>query len=107
MKYGQRIAVIPSGEKLDDGSLRPSFEDFIGAGAVISYLGGKFSPEAQLASEAYQGLRQSLERLIKQCSSGQELIRRGFKQDVDLASEMNVSDCVPMLVNRAYANHAR
>ena len=107
MKYGQRIAVIPAGEKWHDGSLRPSFEDFIGAGAVISYLGGKLSPEAQLASEAYQGLRQSLEQLIKQCGSGQELIERGFEQDVDLASEMNVSDCVPMLVNGAYANHAR
>ncbi len=107
MNYGQRIAVIPAGEKWHDGSLRPSFEDFIGAGAVISYLGGKLSPEAQLASKAYQGLRQSLEPLIKQCGSGQELIERGFEQDVDLASEINVSDCVPTLVNGAYADHAR
>ncbi|MBD2257430.1 2-phosphosulfolactate phosphatase [Pseudanabaena sp. FACHB-2040] len=107
MNYGQRIAVIPAGEKWDDGSLRPSFEDFIGAGAVISYLEGKLSPEAQLAREAYQSVRQSLKHLIKQCGSGQELIERGFKQDVDLASEMNVSDCVPTLVNGAYANHAR
>ena len=107
MNYGRRIAVIPAGEKWQDGSLRPSFEDFIGAGATISYLEGKLSPEAQLASEAYQGVRQSLKHLIKQCGSGQELIERGFEQDVDLASEMNVSDCVPTLVNGAYANHAR
>jgi 2-phosphosulfolactate phosphatase len=64
------------------------------------------SPEAQLASEAYQGLRQSLERLMTQCVSGQELVERDFEQDVGLASEMNVSDCVPTLVNGAYANHA-
>jgi 2-phosphosulfolactate phosphatase len=107
MKYGQRIAVIPAGEKWHDGSLRPSFEDLIGAGAVISYFEGKLSPEAQLAVEAYRGVRQSLKHLIKQCGSGQELIGRGFEQDVDLASEMNVSDCVPTLVNGAYANHAR
>jgi len=107
MNYGQRIAVIPSGEKWHDGSLRPSFEDFVGAGAVISYLEGKLSPEAQLAREAYQGVRQSLKHLIKQCGSGQELIERGFEQDVDLASKMNVSDCVPTLFNGAYANHAR
>lgn len=107
MNYGQRIAVIPAGEKWYDDSLRPSFEDFIGAGAVISYLGGKLSPEAQLASEAYQGLRQSLKQLIRQCGSGRELIERGFEQDVDLASEMNVSDGVPTLVNGSYANHAR
>lgn len=107
MNYGQCIAVIPAGEKWHDGSLRPSFEDFIGAGAVISYLRGKLSPEAQLASEAYQGLRQSLEQLIRQCGSSQELIERGFEQDVNLASQMNISDCVPTLVNGAYANHAR
>ncbi|MGV0029170.1 2-phosphosulfolactate phosphatase [Phormidesmis priestleyi] len=107
MNYGQRIAVIPAGEKWHDGSLRPSFEDFIGAGAVISYLEGKLSPEAQLAVEAYRGVRQSLEHLIKQCSSGQELIKRGFEQDVDLASEIDVSNCVPKLINGAYVNHAR
>jgi 2-phosphosulfolactate phosphatase len=103
MRYGRRIAVIPAGEKWSDGSLRPSFEDFIGAGAIISYLDGKLSPEAQLAIAAYQGVHQSLKQLIKQCSSGQELIERGFEQDVDLASELNVSDCVPTLVSRAYA----
>jgi 2-phosphosulfolactate phosphatase len=105
--YGQRIAVIPAGEKWHDGSLRPSFEDFMGAGAVISYLRGKLSPEAQLASKAYQGVCQSLKHLIKQCGSGQELIERGFEQDVDLASEINASNCVPTLVNGAYTNHAR
>lgn len=107
MNYGQRIAVIPAGEKWHDGSLRPSFEDFIGAGAVISYLSGKLSPEAQLASEAYQGLRQSLKRLLRQCGSGRELIEKGFEQDVDLASEMNASDSIPTLLNGAYTNHAR
>lgn len=107
MNYGQHIAVIPAGERWHDGSLRPSFEDFIGAGAVISYLERKLSPEAQLAREAYQGVSQFLEYLIKQCGSGQELIERGFEQDVDLASEMNVSDCVPTLVDGAYVNYLR
>lgn len=107
MTYGPRIAVIPAGEKWPDGSLRPSFEDFIGAGAVISYLEGKLSPEARLASEAFSGVRQSLGDLIKQCGSGQELIKQGYKQDVDLALEVNVSDCVPTLFDGAYMNNAR
>jgi 2-phosphosulfolactate phosphatase len=102
MSYGQRISVIPAGEQWSNGSLRPAFEDFIGAGAILSHVRGTFSPEAQLAVAAYQGVRQSLENLIKQCGSGQELIERGFEQDVDLALEIEVSDCVPTLVNRAY-----
>lgn len=107
MSYGRRISVISAGEKWSDGSLRPSFEDFIGAGAILSYLEGSLSPEAQSAVAAYRGVCQSLKHLMKQCGSGQELIVRGFEQDVDLASEINVSDCVPTLVNGAYANGAR
>ena len=106
MGYGQRIAVIPAGEKWPDGRLRPSFEDFIGAGAVMSHLDGQLSPEAQAAIAAYQGIRPSLEQLLKQCGSGKELIERGFEQDVDLASDIDVSDCIPVLVNGAYINHA-
>lgn len=105
--YGRRIAIIPAGERWSDGSIRPSFEDFIGAGAIISYLAGSLSPEAQLAVAAYRGVRQSLECLVKQCGSGQELIERGFEQDIDLALEINVSSCVPTLVNGAYVNHAK
>jgi 2-phosphosulfolactate phosphatase len=107
MKYGRRIAVVPAGEKWSDGSLRPSFEDFIGAGAVISCLEGNLSPEARSAVAAYLGVRQSLKHLMKQCGSGKELIERGFEQDVDLASEIEVSDCIPTLIDGAYANHAR
>jgi 2-phosphosulfolactate phosphatase len=107
MNYGRQISVIPAGEKWSDGSLRPAFEDFIGAGAILSYLKGNLSPEAQSAVAAYQGVRQSLESLIKQCGSGRELIERGFKQDIDLALKINVSDCVPTLLDGAYVNDAR
>jgi 2-phosphosulfolactate phosphatase len=107
MSYGRRIAIVPAGEKWSDGSLRPSFEDFVGAGAVISYLEGNLSAEARLAVAAYRGVRQSLRELMKQCGSGKELIERGFEQDVDLASEIEVSDCVSTLINGSYMNHAR
>jgi 2-phosphosulfolactate phosphatase len=107
MSYGRRIAIVPAGEKWSDGSLRPSFEDFVGAGAVISYLEGSLSAEARSAVAAYRGMRQSLQHLMKQCGSGKELIERGFEQDVDLASEIDISDCAPTLVDGAYASHAR
>jgi len=35
-KHGSKIAVIPAGEKWEDRSLRPSLEDLIGAGAILS-----------------------------------------------------------------------
>lgn len=107
VSYGRRIAVVPAGEKWSDGSLRPSFEDFAGAGAIISHLEGDLSPEARSALMTYQGVRQPLKPLLKQCGSGKELIERDFEQDVDLASEIDVSDCVPTLIGGSYTNHAR
>lgn len=106
MNYGQHIAVIPAGERWQDGSLRPAFEDLIGAGAIISHLKGTLSPEAQAAALAYQGSQTNLETLLQQCGSGQELIERGFTQDVNLASELNSSRCVPILIDRTYINCA-
>ena len=100
--YGKKIAVIPAGEKWEDDTLRPSFEDFVGAGAIINYLQGSLSPEAQLAVAAYQGVCHRLKHLLKQCGSSRELINRGFIQDVDLAAELNVSNCVPTLIDGAY-----
>jgi 2-phosphosulfolactate phosphatase len=107
MTYGRKIAIIPAGERWCDLSLRPSLEDLLGAGAILSYLAGRLSPEAELAIAAYESMRSNLERLIKPCGSGQELIEQGFEQDVDLALQLNTSDCVPTLVNGSYINRAK
>ncbi|NER84363.1 MAG: 2-phosphosulfolactate phosphatase, partial [Leptolyngbya sp. SIO1D8] len=104
MRHGSKIAVIPAGERWTDGSLRPAIEDWMGAGAILSYLEGRLSPDAELAVATYQSMRPSLERLIQQCGSGQELIEQGFEQDVELALQLNVSDCVPTLTEGAYIN---
>lgn len=104
MGYGPKIAVIPAGERWGDRSLRLALEDLMGAGAILSYLTGSLSPEAKLAVAAYQNLRPNLERLIKQCGSGQELIEQGFEQDVDLALQLNISGCIPTLTAGAYLN---
>jgi 2-phosphosulfolactate phosphatase len=101
--YGRKIAVIPAGERWkDDGSLRPSFEDLIGAGAIISHLDGWQSPEALVALAAFRAVESELDHALRQCSSGKELIEWGFATDVKLAAQLDVSACAPLLVNDAY-----
>jgi 2-phosphosulfolactate phosphatase len=101
-RSGRRISVIAAGERWTDGGLRPAIEDLIGAGAIIDRLPGQRSPEAMAAVGAYRALADTLQSAIQQCGSGRELIGRGFARDVELAVEMNVSDCVPVLIDGAY-----
>jgi len=103
-KYGNRIALIPAGERWPDGSLRPSFEDLVGAGAIVNYLDGNCSPEAEAARSAFLAAESELTDLLLQCGSGIELIERGFKEDVFLSAELNVSECVPALQEGAYSS---
>ena len=102
--YSDRVTVIPAGEKWEDGSLRPAFEDLIGAGAILSYLNGSLSPEAETAIAVFNSFKNDLLNTLKKCSSGKELIARGFESDVELAAEINVSDCVPVFIDNAYVS---
>ena len=100
--YGTKIAVIPAGERWEDRSLRPAWEDLVGAGAILSYLDGRLSPEAEVAVAAFQNLQGNLVTALERCSSGKELVARGFAKDVELAAAINISSCIPLLVNKAY-----
>jgi len=106
LKKGKRIAVIPAGERWENDTLRPSVEDLIGAGAIISYLRGKLSPEALVAKTVFENLSADLNGNIKNCISGREKIARGEETDLHLAAELNNSDCVPILKNSAFIKEA-
>ena len=103
-KYGNRIAVVPAGEKWEDDNLRPAWEDLIGAGAILSFLNGNLSPEAENAVAAFHFFKKDLPAYLKKCSSGKELIAKGFELDVELAAAFNVSDCVPLFTDNADIN---
>ena len=107
LRSGKRIAVIPAGERWEDNSLRPSVEDWLGAGAIINQLTGSLSPEAQAARDAYRGTGADLTKTIRNCVSGVELIKRGYETDISLASELDVSCSVPILSNKSYINAAK
>jgi 2-phosphosulfolactate phosphatase len=89
--------LVPAGERWSDDTLRPSLEDLIGAGAVLSELPGKPSPEAELAVAAFECFRRNLYDVISRSGSGRELIQNGFARDVEIAAEYAVSSCVPVL----------
>jgi 2-phosphosulfolactate phosphatase len=94
---GSSIAVIPAGELWADGSLRPAIEDLIGAGAVLSKLVGRKSPEAELAVAAFESIGGDYWRVLSECGSGKELIGRGFAKDVEIAAAYGSSSTVPLL----------
>ena len=87
-RLGKRISVIPAGERWADNSLRPSLEDWLGAGAIINELSGSFSPEAQATLDVYRAPGAELAQKIWNSVSGVELIERGYETDVALASEI-------------------
>ena len=96
-RIGRRVAVIPCGERWPDDSLRPAVEDQLGAGAIISHLAGSKSPEAHAAQALFESCRTDLARIVAQCASGQELIRRGFRADIEHAARLDCSDSAPLL----------
>lgn len=102
-QLGQRISVIASGERWwPEALLRPSAEDLLGAGAILSYLPGHRSPEAELAVASFQHAQADLLGTLQKCGSGKELIGKGFGEDVVLASQLNVSEARPLLVEGAF-----
>lgn len=97
---GRSVAVIPAGERWPDGTLRPAVEDLLGAGAIMHYLKGTRSPEAEFAARSFETLRPDLRRVLRDSLSGMELAERGFERDVDLAAELDVSTVVPVLADK-------
>jgi 2-phosphosulfolactate phosphatase len=94
----ERVAIVPAGERWSDGSLRPAYEDLVGAGAVIDRLVAanpalELTPESEVAAMAFRNLRP-----LESCVSGIELVERGFAEDVAIAAEVDASDVVPRLV---------
>ncbi len=96
--------IIAAGERWPSGELRPALEDLLGAGAVIAALPPELrrSPEATSAEAAWHAHRSHLAHAIQSCSSGQELIDAGYATDVDLASDPDTDQAVPLLTDGAF-----
>lgn len=103
---GGLISVIAAGERWEeDQSLRPAYEDLIGAGAILSSLRSlRLSPEARVAVACFEEAAPQLEERLFSCESGQELKEKGFIEDIELASRLNQSTVVPVFGDGAFSH---
>ena len=79
-------------------------EDLVGAGAIIRGLDGSKSPEARAAEAVFESSRGDLGSILAACASGQELIQRGYPEDINVASRLDCSESVPLLQDESYVN---
>ena len=100
--FKRPIAIIAAGERWPDESLRPSLEDLLGAGAIISALSGERSPEAHAAAMTFESNR-DLAGTLQKCASGVELSERGFSDDVAMAAQIDVDGRATMLEGGAFS----
>jgi 2-phosphosulfolactate phosphatase len=105
-RVSDSVAVVACGERWPDGSLRPSFEDYLGAGAVIAGLGASRSPEASVAAVVWNDAAPRAHDLVRACSSGRELEERGWTDDLAYACDVHASSTVPILIDGAFTNAA-
>lgn len=95
------VLIVCAGEQWPDGTLRPCFEDQLGAGAIVAALENagiqKCSPEAYAAAAVFRDAAPFLPQVLHDCSSGRELGERGYSRDVEIAAELDVSQHVPVL----------
>ena len=101
-----RVAVVCSGERWPDGTLRPAVEDLWGAGALVDLLiaGGwrDVAPEAVAAAAAFRAVQGDVGAALRACASGRELIDAGYPGDVEIAAELDRSASVPVLRDGAF-----
>ncbi|WP_322922824.1 2-phosphosulfolactate phosphatase [Paenibacillus campi] len=96
------ITVVPCGEKWSDAmnnenTLRPSIEDYLGAGMIVSRLNGTLSPEAEVCKGAYEQAKDRIPQLLWESASARELRERGYEQDVVHCSQIDRMTIVPVL----------
>ncbi len=95
------ITVLACGERWEtqdeDGELRFAIEDYLGAGAILSYIALAKSPEAEVCAAAFRESCSNLESCLWDCCSGIELRDRGHAADVLYAFALDIYNAVPIL----------
>ncbi|MGW3956168.1 2-phosphosulfolactate phosphatase [Streptomyces sp. NPDC004752] len=107
----RRVTVIAAASRWSSmlataGGIRPSIEDWLGAGAIAdaaAALGVSLSTEAKAAASTYAAAEQDgLDRWLRGSTTGRELIQKDFGSDVDEAARLDQDDTVPRLDDRGF-----
>ena len=61
---------------------------------------------AEMAVAVFRRWEDDLITALIQCSSGKELVAKGFTTDIELAAAFNTSNCVPLLTYNAYVKQS-
>jgi 2-phosphosulfolactate phosphatase len=94
------VGLVAAGERWPDGSLRPAYEDWVGAGSIAAELSGfALTAEAEAAA-----LAAAARRPLSDVASGVELIDRGFAGDVAMAEDYGADDVVSVLVDGRFGS---
>jgi 2-phosphosulfolactate phosphatase len=99
---GGRVGVLAAGERWNGatGPLRPAVEDWLGAGAIARVADTDeacSTPDAVAAAASFVAVSHRLPSMLRDCMSGRQLRERGLHDDVEMAAQHSVSDCVPTL----------
>lgn len=97
MQLGDKVLVIPVGDKLSEEEFKTCSEDFIAAGAIISYMKGSRSAESNAALDIYNSSKGNIEEMVKLSSSARKMILQGFLAEVEQACQYNKSKNAPLL----------
>jgi 2-phosphosulfolactate phosphatase len=95
------VTIICCGEResalSDYGETRMAIEDYLGAGAIFSYLEYEKSPEAYVCEGAFLHVHKQLETILLDCGTGRKLCELGFAADIQHASQLNLYNSVPRM----------
>jgi 2-phosphosulfolactate phosphatase len=104
------LTVVACGERrtkpVEGEEQRFAIEDYLGAGAIISAIGGDLSPEARVCAAAFEGSRERLLDLLLDCASGRQLRSWGLEADVRFAAQLDACGAVPVLRDGRYERSA-
>ena len=108
-KTGRDVTLIAAGEQRDLKTgerimyeRRPSrrifaVEDYLGCGAIVSYMSLPKSGEAIACELAFKACEERLEEILLKSFSGQYLVKHRRIRDVEHAARLNLYDVVPVM----------